>query len=198
MFTFFSAIIRNIKSLFGHKQPPVIIRETLPPDKLSASQKVLLLGGLTLLLFGMAYGAIYGSLFLGKLHVLEAEQMSSALYYASKGDFESAEKFYKETVKTSSLTAALPSVHSHINSFALIALITSGIIPKMKLKEGVKIAGAILLLGGALVMSAGIVIELVNKTIGMIFALGGGSCVMASVALIMWGLILHIKDGLKE
>lgn len=194
MFNLIRAILKNIKSLFHHKQKLPVKRE-IPPERLSQSQKLLLMGGLAMLLLGMVYGGIYGVFFHGKLHELEAEHMRMAIYYISQGDFESAEKYHEKTVDIGGVIEAIPSVHSHINSFALISLIISGIIPKIKLKEKWKVAGAILLLGGGLVMAIGIILQpAVSKTIGMITAIIGGSGVMAAVALYMWGLFRFIKN----
>lgn len=174
----------------GRESQGTVQKENSPP-----SQKILLISGLSLLLLGMIYGGIYGAFFLENIHETEAEQMGKSIYYASEGDFSSAEKYHEKSVETASLAEMLKSAHAHLNSFSVIMLVIACNLPNIKMKEKWKIAAAIVFVIGTLLFPAGIILQpLVNKGLGKIISIIGGTGIMASTTVYLWGAV---KAGYK-
>lgn len=168
---------------------------TIPKGNSPPSQKLLLISGLSLLLLGMVYGGIYGAFFLEKIHEIEAEQIKKSLYYVSEGDFDSAEKYQEQAIKITALTEALKSAHAHLNSFSVIMLVIACNLPNIKLNEMWKMAAAIIFLSGSLLFPVEIILQpLVNKGLGKIVSIIGGTGIMVSTAVYLWGAI---KASLK-
>lgn len=195
MFGFFRFVFRKIKSIL--LPPPCLKslegkkhREQCETAIASPSQKILLIGGLTLLLVAMIYGGILGALFLEKINDMESELTIKSLFSVSQDDFYLAKKYQEEFLKVSALHAALRSAHSHLGSFAIIMLAIASNLKKIKLNEKWKRASAIVFVSAAPLFSGGIILQpLVNKSLGKIVSILSGAAIIASIAIFLLGAV---------
>lgn len=162
-------------------------------DRLSMAYYVLLIGGLTLLFISMVYGGIYGAFFMEKLHEAEDNTFNITDYAGlEKADGDTQQHGQREG--TESITKAFRSSHSHLSLFALIAVAVAGNLNNIKLKEKLKTAAAIVFLAGGLLFSIGIILQpLFNQTLGKLLSIFGGSLVIFSTALFIWGSVKALK-----
>ncbi len=165
----------------------------------STAYHILLLGGLTMLLISMIYGGIYGAFFMENLH--EEEDNQNVMDYAGveKADGETQEQEGQQDQEdqgddSEAIIRAFRSSHSHLSLFALIAVAVAGNLNNMRLKEKLNAATAMVFLTGAILFPAGIIIQpLFNETFGKFLSVFGGSLVILSTALYIWGSIKTLK-----
>ncbi len=154
------------------------------------TERILLIGGLAILLVGMIYGSFYGAFIFQGMVKNRTENMKTALSYAAGGQAEKAEQFYEKVKKADELKEALNGSHSHLSLFGLIALALAGNIRNVRLKEGWKVASAVALLAGGIMLPAGVVMgPFINKTAGKIISITGGIGAIAGIAVYLWGTI---------
>ncbi len=159
---------------------------------------ILLLGGLTLLLISMIYGGIYGAFFMEKLH--EEEDNQNVMDYAGveKADGETQQQDQQDQEDQGddpeAISTAFRSSHSHLSLFALIAIALAGNLNNIKLKERLNAATAVVFLTGAILFPAGIIMQpLLNETLGKLLSVFGGSLVVLSTALYIWGSVKSLN-----
>jgi len=165
-------------------------QDSYSKEKPSMAHNILLIGGLAMLLLGMIYGGIYGAFFLEKLLESQSDRLGITIGYAARGKVEEANKVYKKISDVEELRDTLSSGHSHLSVFGLIALAMAANIRKVRLKEKWKIIAAAVLLAGGLLLPIGVVLQpLVNKSLGKIISIIGGTGIMSGIAVYLWGVI---------
>lgn len=106
----------------------------------------------------MIYGGIYGAFFLEKIHDIESKQITSSIFYASKGQFELADEYHKKTMEVATFIDGLRSAHAHLSMFSVIALAIAANSTKFKIKEKWLVIMAIVYLVGALIFPVGVIL----------------------------------------
>jgi len=201
VFRFIKALLRKIGGVFlplkklapadKHRDKPALRK-----PKPSPAQAVLIIGGLAMLLFGMLYGGVYGAFFLHGIHDGRTELMQAAFEQSAMGRVQEAQKLYKEAEHLDKWMKTFNSSHTHLSLFGLIALSISASVRGTRLNEKLRMAAALALLFGGTVMAVGVFIQpLVGETFGKTVAIIGGTLVIGSTAVYLWGIIKWVLWG---
>lgn len=157
------------------------------------ARKLLLIGGLALVLLSMVYGAIYGGVYLKNVRQTRANQLLKLVALASRqapteelsrqaGQFEHDQEIWEE----------LEDAHSHLALFGLIAFAVGAAMGRINLGGVWKLAMAAALLLGAVTLPAGVFWEVVgNPQAGRVVALGGGIIELLGTGLALVGFLLN-------
>lgn len=155
------------------------------------ARKLLLIGGLALILLSMVYGAIYGGVYLKNVRQTRANQLLKLVALASRqtpgeelsrqaGQFEHDQEIWEK----------LEDAHSHLALFGLIAFAVGAAMGRINLGGVWKLAMTAALLLGAVVLPAGVFWEVAgNPQAGRVVALGGGIIEILGAGLALVGLL---------
>ncbi|GEM_PF-1408839 len=208
VFRFIKALLRKIGGVF------IPLKKPAPADKRQDKGKeradkpdtsqpkpswayaILVIGGVAMLLFGMIYGGVYGVFFLKGLHNERAELMQAVLEQSAMGRVQEAQKLYKEAEHLASWMKTFNSSYTHLSLFGLIALSMGASVSRTRLNEKLKMAAALALIFGGTVMAVGVFIQpLAGETFGKTVAIIGGTLVIGSTAVYLWGIIKWVLWG---
>lgn len=205
MFKLIMAVLRRIKCVLSPQKEPGLSahhndgQSQSAIDKPSPAYDILVVGGLVLLLVGMVYGSIYGAFFLEGITGKQDEQLRFAVIYAARGEEEEADQSATSTNEINRLVESLGSGHAHISMFGLIALALAANLHKLRLREKWKVAAAITFLTGGVLLPLGVPIQpLLNKTLGKLLAIIGGTAVMAGTSAFLWGAVGYVFHERKK
>lgn len=201
MFRFIKTLLRKIGGCFPLKKPAPADKRQDKPDfrqpKPSRAYAILVIGGLAMLLFSMLFGGVYGAFFLHGVLNEQTELMQAALEQSAMGRVQEAQKLYKEAEHLDKWMKTFNSSHTHLSLFGLIALSMGASVSRTRLNEKLKMAVALTLLFGGTVMAVGVFIQpLVGETFGKTVAIIGGTLVIGSTAVYLWGIIKWVLWGI--
>ena len=154
----------------------------------SLTYTILFIGGLVILLSGMVHGSVFGAFFHDDLVSERNDQLRYAITYASMAQEEEAEKCLKSMEETDKIISSVKGAHSHLSLFGLIALAIASNIHRIRLKDYWKFTAAIVFLAGGVLLPIGVNIQpFVNEALGKYTAIIGGTMILASITIFLWG-----------
>ncbi|WP_216831642.1 hypothetical protein [Alkalihalobacterium elongatum] len=162
-------------------------------------KKLLIVGGLVLILCGNLFGAVYSSMFLPTVKKEQNETLKNAIEIASEsatGALREVDKYVNKTL----FGGRSSNFHSHMTLIGVLALTLSSVVQYFNLSEVMlKLAIVLLLVGGAFLPS-GIFIEMWSIQLGSGISMFGGMCLLLSITIFLIGAIRMKKviDSEKE
>jgi hypothetical protein len=170
-----------------------------PTDTFPISRRILLFGGLVLLLLGMLYGAVFGTFFLENLNELKGSLLRDAIMLGEKGNIINAKQRLEEMKKAEELLDALRGSHAHLSLLGLVAIALAGNIQRIQLKEKLKTAAAVIFLLSGLLFPISILLETqIKPPIGKIIVILFGTLIIACTATYTLGAWKSLKKPKQQ
>ncbi|MBO8170661.1 MAG: hypothetical protein H0Z33_02100 [Bacillaceae bacterium] len=149
-------------------------------------KKFLRVGGLSLILLGSILGGIYAGMYLPGVKAEQEKSIKSAVEIASESPSyskQAAEKF----VQNKFLDTRTSNFHSHMTLIGVTALVLSFFAPQLNLPDWSRIMAATFLILSGVILPLGIFIENWFLRAGSIIALSGGSMLITSLIIFLFG-----------
>jgi hypothetical protein len=169
--------------------------QAAPTDELfkvrSATGRLLLAGGLVLILLGFAHGAYYASSDLYRHEALDHSLLSNMVIASASHDSAALDMALVSYGELQGDKAVKIAAHAHIIEFGLLAMILSFFQPYVSLSESWKRRWAWVLLAGSVILPVCVLFELrFGLYAGALADFGGALVIVALVA--MWvGISRH-------
>lgn len=156
--------------------------------KLSASRKLLIAGGLALIVFAMTYGLWY-ALFAEHQHL---EGMGAALANgfakAASGSLDEAISSIVQYAQIKHDYVRHVDVHSHWGGLAMILIVLGAMFDRVGFSEKTRLYLALALLLGSVIFPLGVILQTVSGSVfPNLLALAGSGLVIAGLLLVAIG-----------
>ncbi len=150
--------------------------------------KLLIVGGLLLILSGNLFGAVYAGAYLPTVKKEQNETLKNAIKISSEsatGALLEADKYVNKTL----FAGRSSNVHSHMTLIGILSLAISYITPYLRLSDGVILVANLMLLSSGLFLPLGIFIETWHIRIGSSMAMFGGMALLLAISIFLIGAI---------
>ena len=150
--------------------------------KLSASRKLLILGGLALIIFAMSYGLWY-ALF-AEHQALEGmgTNLATGFAQAASGNLASAHASIQQYAAIKYDYVRHVDVHSHWGGLAMLLIVLGMMFERVGFSEKLRLYLAAGLVAGSVLFPLGVVLQTVSKSgIGSALAVAGSALVIAGL-----------------
>lgn len=155
-------------------------------------KKLLVVGGLTLILFGAVYGGIYGGFYLPGVKKAMNNSIKEGLKVSSESP-DAAQKLGDKFVRKILFDDRMSNVHSHATLFGIMALAVAQFVNRFKLPCWALLSAIWMLLLSGLILPAGVFIETWKVKFGAYMALWGGFMFITAVILFLIGAIRSVR-----
>jgi len=155
---------------------------------MSASRKLLLIGGLMLVLWAMAYGLWY-ALFAEHRH-LEGmgASLATAFTRAAERNMTEADAAMDAYAKMKFAYVRHVDVHSHWGGLALLLIIFGAIFDRLQFHERTRFWLAVALLVGSVLFPLGVILQVADRGwLPRALAVLGSGMVTAAIVFVAWG-----------
>src|SRR5215472_987638 len=182
----------GIARRFRQSQRPAL-DDVLLKDR-SAAGRILLAGGLILVLLGLFHGAYYAAADLYRHEALDYSLLSKMSIAATAKNAAVVDTALGEYGQLAGEKAVNIAAHAHAIEFGLLAMLLAFLQPYVRLREAWKRNWALLLLLGSLVLPVFVLLELrLGLLAGGIADVGGGLVILALLA--MWiGIVRYTGE----
>ncbi|MDK2824180.1 MAG: hypothetical protein PWQ67_1766 [Clostridia bacterium] len=162
------------------------------------SQRILILGGLVLILIGIIYGFTHAGFFIKSLREARLESMQLAIDFAIRNQTSQAFGYLKQAEHIQELWERNMDAHSHVTLFGFQSLLLAFLLPYISLNQKLILILAIFMVMGGLLLPLGVVLEALGFEIpGFISAMLGGSWVLIATLGFTIGFLLHWRSSSK-
>jgi len=149
---------------------------------------MLIVGGLLLVLSGSLYGAVYAGFFLPKVKQQHNDLLKSTVDISNESP-TMAKKEADHYVNNVLFANRMGSVHSHMTLIGLLALTLSNVVSKFHLSKLWMLIASISLIISGFILPLGVFLETWQKTMGSLTAMVGGSLLLVSIAIFLFGAL---------
>ncbi len=159
---------------------------------MSASRKLLLIGGLVLVNWAMAYGLWY-ALFAEHQH-LEGmgASLATAFTRAAERNMPEARAAIETYARTKFAYVRHVDVHSHWGGLALLLILLGAIFDRLQFQERTRLWLAAALLVGSALFPLGVILQVADPGwLPRALAVLGSGMVTGAMALVAWGFARH-------
>ncbi len=155
---------------------------------MSASQKLLIFGGLTLAIAGMCYGLVYAVLVEHQTLDGLGGSLTTAFVKGAERELPAAQSSNATYAHNAYVYVRQVDTHSHWIGLAMILIVLGVAFDRVGLSEGWKSALAVLLLAGAVVFPLGVLMQTwMGGALPKIMATAGAVAVTVGMAGAAWG-----------
>jgi hypothetical protein len=169
---------------------PATVRDTLLLDR-SAAGRVLLVGGIVMVLAGFLHGAYYAGVDLYRHEVFDASILTDMAKAAAANDAGMVDRSFKAYGQLQGDKAVKIAAHAHIIEFGLLAMLLAFFQPYVSLRETWKSRWAYVLILGSVILPVCVLMELRFGLVAGGLADAGGFLVIIAL-LAMWiGILRH-------
>lgn len=157
---------------------------------MSRSRKVLIVSGLILALWGMAYG-LYYALFeehqtLGRM----GERLATGFARAAERQMSEADAALDAYASTKFEYVRKVDVHSHWGGLALLLMLFGVIFDQVAFKERKRVYLAVMLVAGSAAFPLGVMLQTVNRgIIPQVVAVAGSGLLIAALGAVAFGFL---------
>jgi 4-amino-4-deoxy-L-arabinose transferase-like glycosyltransferase len=156
--------------------------------KLSASRKLLIAGGLALIIFAMTYGLWY-ALFAEHQHL---EGMGAALANgfakAASGNLAEAHQSIEQYARIKYDYVRHVDVHSHWGGLAMILIVLGAMFDRVGFSERLRFYLAVMLLVGSVIFPLGVILQTVSRSVfPSALAVAGSALVIVGLLFVAIG-----------
>jgi hypothetical protein len=169
---------------YFRSRPKIPVSDELFPVR-SATARLLLAGGLVLILLGFAHGAYYAGVDLYRQEAQDYSLLSDMVTASASNDQPALDTALASYGQLQGDKAVKIAAHAHIIEFGLLAMILAFVQPYVSLSEEWKRRWALLLLAGSVILPVCVLFELkFGLYAGGLADFGGAMVIVALVA--MW------------
>ena len=162
---------------------------------MKSPEKVLLGGGLLLLVAGLLFGAGYGYVVQHQTLLVLRESYRDLLASSAAGDAAGAQAALAQAQRMNYAYVRAVDVHTHMIKLASVVLLVGLMYPLVALSDTARRRLAILFLAGSWLFPAGVFTEIFShRLLPQALAAGGALLVVASLA----GIVLGLWRGLRQ
>ena len=173
---------------------PATVRDTLLLDR-SAAGRVLLVGGIVMVLAGFLHGAYYAGVDLYRHEALDASILTDMAKAAAANDAGMVDRSFKAYGQLQGDKAVKIAAHAHIIEFGLLAMLLAFFQPYVSLRETWKSRWAYVLILGSVILPVCVLLELRFGLVAGGLADAGGLLVIVAL-LAMWiGILRQVGDA---
>ena len=156
--------------------------------KLSASRKLLIAGGLALIIFAMTYGLWY-ALFAEHQHL---EGMGAALATgfakAASGNLDEAHQSMAQYARIKYDYVRHVDVHSHWGGLAMILIVLGAMFDRVGFSERWRFYLALALLVGSVIFPMGVILQTISRSVlPSVLAVAGSALVISGLVFVAIG-----------
>jgi hypothetical protein len=173
---------------------PVDVKDKLLSDR-SGPGRLLLAGGLVLVLAGFLHGAYYAGVDLYRHEALDSSILTDVAKAAAAGDARMVDRWLEAYGQLQGDKAVKIAAHAHIIEFGLLAMMLAFFQPYVNLRESWKLRWAYVLLLGSVLLPVCVLMELRYGLVAGGLADFGGLLVIIAL-LAMWVGILRYTGQL--
>jgi hypothetical protein len=154
---------------------------------MSRSQKLLVVAGLALAVWGMGYGLVYAAF----LEHQTLDQMGSSLatgfILAAQGNLPAARAAIASYGRQNYAYIREVDAHGHWIGLAMLLVALAAAFGRLGFEERERFQLALALVFGSAIFPAGVLLEVVSRDIGRMIAVAGAALVIFSLAGVAWG-----------
>ena len=155
---------------------------------MSASRKILVIGGLALSAFGMVYGLHYALFVEHQTLDGMGSSLTAAFVHAAERDLAQGHAAVDTYARTKYVYVRQVDVHSHWVGLAMLLIIFGVVFDRVSFAESMRILIAIMLLTGSVVFPLGVLLQTsLPGALPSILAIAGSVLVIAGLAATAWG-----------
>lgn len=173
--------------------------ESLAPGQAGTSgqraARILLVGGLLLLVWGFLYGAVYAAWRESGMAMAEVDILKSIVANAAAQQQELLGQDFATFGNFQMYRAINVATHTHINEMGILLLLlsfTQGLLPY---SDAVRSRWAMAAVVGAFLLPVGILLEIPYGVVGSVVADGGGFVVIISLLVMLLGLLRYMRSA---
>jgi hypothetical protein len=173
--------------------------ESLAPGQVETdgqrAARVLLVGGLLLLVWGFLYGAIYAAWRDSGMATPEVDILKSIVANAAAQQQELLGQDFAAYGNFQMYRAINVATHTHINEMGILLLLLSFAQGLLPYSESARTRWALLAVTGAFLLPVGILLEIPYGVVGSVIADTAGFAVIASLVAMLLGLLRYIRSA---
>ncbi|MFZ7101314.1 MAG: hypothetical protein ACOWWO_01480 [Peptococcaceae bacterium] len=156
-----------------------------------AAQRILTLGGLVLIIFGVIFGFI-DLLFLERSYFnARLAGLQQALEYLNKGQESQALSYIYQFEKINHTLYKLTAANFHFFIYGMLAILLAYLLPQIPFNQKLTLFLAIIMPAGGLLFTLGTILQAYGSGIGFYFTLLGGSWVFIALSSFFSGYYLR-------
>ena len=157
--------------------------------------RILLVGGLLLLVWGFLYGALYAAWLEAGVAVPEVDILKSIVANAAAQQQELLGQDFAAYGNFQMYKAINAATHTHINEMGILLLLLSFAQGLLPYSDAVRTRWAMAAVVGGFLLPIGILLEIPYGVVGSVIADGGGFLVIFSLAAMLLGLVRYMRSG---
>jgi hypothetical protein len=159
------------------------------------ASRLLLAGGLLLLVWGFLYGAFYAAWLESGKAIPEVDILKSIVTNAASQNQELLGQDFAAYGKFQMYRAINVATHTHINEMGILLLLLSFAQRLLPYSDSARTRWAILAVAGGFLLPVGILLEIPYGVVGSVIADSAGFAVIASLVAMLLGLLRHIRSA---
>jgi len=164
-----------------------------PSTNGNRAARVLLIGGLLLLVAGFLYGAAYAGWTQAGMAVPEVDILKSMVNHAAADEQELLGADFTAYGNYQMFRAINIATHTHINEMGILLLLLSFVQHLVAYNDEKRVRWAAVAFVGAALMPLGILLEIPFGVVGSVIVDAGGVAVLLSLLVMLAGMLRHVK-----